>query len=89
MKIPAVVMAACFAGGIVLGQSRLMAPHAIHRGFLVTTAIAAVALLGVGRSPISSRDGAIQIRTDGHRLQVSCYVACPAELERRVFRPAR
>jgi hypothetical protein len=29
MKIPAVRIAASFAGDIVLGQSRLVAPHAI------------------------------------------------------------
>jgi len=27
----------------------------------------------------TDRDGAVQILTDGHALQVSCYLACPAE----------
>jgi hypothetical protein len=45
MKIPAVAIAAAFAGGIVLGRSALVAAHATQRWFLLAVIAGVAALL--------------------------------------------
>jgi hypothetical protein len=48
MKIPAVAIAAAFAGGILLGQSHWISGHAGSRAFVPGAVLCCTALLAVG-----------------------------------------
>jgi hypothetical protein len=90
MRLPAVAIAAAFACGILMGLHPAVVRNAASLLVLsCSMAIVAVLILTgmyfvkIERLILAAialrrdRDGAVRVVTDGDRLEITCFVACP------------